>query len=356
MTTLDPDRADPADVDRAASGAAAAKQPPPRVEVERATAASRVGAVLALVAVAVLGTAPLWARTSVLRTLIGFFTLLALATMWNLLAGYAGLVSIGQQAYVGLGAYGLLYFADTLGLPVLVSVLVAAVVGTLVAVPTALLAFRLRGGYFAIGTWVIAEVYRLVVTNVAQLGGGSGLTLRAASSFDRTTRLYLTYELALAVGAGAVAVTYLLLRRRLGLALTAIRDGEQSARSLGVPVFRTKFVVYLVAAFGCSLAGAVIYLNLLRVQPEAAFSVNWTAFMIFIVVIGGVGTIEGPIIGTIVFFVLQETLSGYGAWYLVLLGAVAVVVTLAARRGLWGLVADRTGWSLFPVQRRLEER
>jgi branched-chain amino acid transport system permease protein len=95
-----------------------------------------------------------------------------------------------------------------------------------------------------------------MVTNVAQLGGGSGLTLRAASAFDRTTRLYLTYELALAVGVGAVAVTYLLLRRRLGLALTAIRDGEQSAQSLGVPVFRTKFVVYLVAAFGCSLAGA----------------------------------------------------------------------------------------------------
>jgi branched-chain amino acid transport system permease protein len=194
-----------------------------------------------------------------------------------------------------------------------------------------------------------------VVTNISQLGGGSGLTLRAASAVDRTTRLYLTYELALVVGVGAVAVTYLLLRR-LGLALTAIRDSEQSAQSLGVPVFRTKLAVYLVAAFGCSLAGAVIYLNLLRVQPEAAFSVNWTAFMIFIVVIGGVGTIEGPIIGTIVFFVLQETLSGYGAWYLVLLGAVAVVVTLVARRGLWGLVADRTGWSLFPVQRRLEER
>jgi branched-chain amino acid transport system permease protein len=191
---------------------------------------------------------------------------------------------------------------------------------------------------------------------VSQLGGGSGLTLRAASTVDRTTRLYLTYELALVVGVGAVVATYLLLRRRLGLALTAIRDGEQSAQSLGVPVFRTKFAVYLVAAFGCSLAGAVIYLNLLRVQPEAAFSVNWTAFMIFIVVIGGVGTIEGPIIGTIVFFALQETLSGYGAWYLVLLGAVAVLVTVVARRGLWGLVADRTGWSLFPVQRRLEER
>ena len=292
------------------------------MRVQRATLPSRIGLAVGLAAVVVLALGPLWALDSVLRD----DQLPHPARPGPDVEPAGRLRRPGLHRPAGLrralGAYGLLFFADTLGLPLLVSVLVAGVVGTLVAVPTALLAFRLRGGYFAIGTWVIAEVYRLVITNVSQLGGGSGLTLRAASAFDRTTRLYLTYELALAVGVGAVALTYLLLRRRLGLALTAIRDSEPAAQSLGVPVFRTKFAVYLVAAFGCSLAGAVIYLNLLRVQPEAAFSVNWTAFMIFIVVIGGVGTIEGPIIGTIVFFVLQETLSGYGAWYLVLLGAV----------------------------------
>src|SRR4029453_14104426 len=133
-----------------------------------------IGLGVGLAAVVVLALGPLWALDSALRTLISVFTLLALAQMWNLLAGYAGLVSIGQQAYVGLGAYGLLLFADTLGLPLLASVPAPAVVGALVAVPTALLAFRLRGGYFAIGTWVIAEVYRLVVTNVSQLRGGAG--------------------------------------------------------------------------------------------------------------------------------------------------------------------------------------
>jgi len=321
--------------------------------VRRATLSSRVGAVAGLAALVALALGPVWALDSVLRTLISFLTLLALAQMWNLLAGYAGLVSIGQQAYVGAGAYALLFLADTLKLNVFVSVLLAGVVGAVLAVPTAALAFRLRGGYFAIGTWVIAEVYRLVVSNTSQLGGGSGLTLTAASGIDRTTRLYATYWLALAVGAGAVALSYVLLRRRLGLALTAIRDSETSAQSLGVDVFRTKFTVYVIAAFGCALTGAVIYLNLLRVQPDAAFSVNWTAFMIFIVVIGGVGTIEGPIVGAIVFFTLQQTLSRYGAWYLILVGAVAVLVTVVARHGLWGLVADRFGLSFFPVQRRL---
>jgi branched-chain amino acid transport system permease protein len=352
MTTLDPDRADPADVDRAASGAA--EEPPPRVEVERATAASRVGAVLALVAVAVLGTAPLWARTSVLRTLIGFFTLLALATMWNLLAGYAGLVSIGQQAYIGVGAYGLYWLSDSAGLDPFAAVPVAALVAAMISVPIAVLAFRLRGGYFAIGTWVIAETLRLLVANTTQLGGGSGVTITAVSGYDRQTRIYLTYWLALAVGVGAVALTYLLLRRRLGLALTANRDSETSARSLGVDVYRVKLLVYVVAAFGCALAGAVIYLNLLRIQPDAAFSVNWSAFMIFIVVIGGVGTIEGPIVGAVLFVVVQETLAQHGSWYLILLGLIAVAVALRARHGLWGLVAERTGISLFPVRRRLE--
>jgi branched-chain amino acid transport system permease protein len=314
----------------------------------------RLGAAIALVGVLILAAGPAWALDSVLRTLIGFFTLLALAQMWNLLAGYAGLVSIGQQAYVGIGAYALLECVDTLHLHVLVSVLVAGAVAALISIPTAALAFRLRGGYFAIGTWVIAEVYRLAVANVSQLGGGSGITLTGLSSLDRSTRLYLTYWLALGCGVGAVVGTYLLLRRRLGLALGAIRDSETAAEAFGVNAFRAKFIVYVIAAVGCGVTGAVIYLNLLRLQPDAAFSVNWTAFMIFAVIIGGVGSIEGPIIGAVLFTVLQQTLSRYGAWYLVALGMVAILVTVWARRGLWGAVADRFGVSFFPTRRHLD--
>jgi branched-chain amino acid transport system permease protein len=314
----------------------------------------RGGAAVALVGLVILAAGPAWALDSVLRTLIGFFTLLALAQMWNLLAGYAGLVSIGQQAYIGIGAYALLEFVDTLHLNVLVSVLLAGAVAALISVPTAALAFRLRGGYFAIGTWVIAEVYRLAVTNVSQLGGGSGITLTGLSSMDRSTRLYLTYWLALGCGVGAVAVTYLLLRRRLGLALGAIRDSETAAEAFGVNAFRAKLTVYVIAALGCGITGAVIYLNLLRLQPDAAFSVNWTAYMIFAVIIGGVGSIEGPIIGAVLFIVLQQTLSRYGAWYLIALGMVAILVTVWARRGLWGVVSERSGFSFFPTRRHLD--
>lgn len=324
-----------------------------RFMVVRSTLASRIGLGAAIAVVGFGASVPLWSSPGTMRTLVSFLTLLALAQMWNLLAGYAGLLSVGQQAFIGIGAYALWALADKGGVHPFLAVPLAGVVALVVALPTAALAFRLRGGYFAIGTWVIAEVYRLLAANTGRLGGGSGVTISSASKLDMVNRLQGTYWLALGVAVGSVLLVYLVLRSRLGLALTAIRDNEIGARSLGVRTFRTKLYVYLLAAFGTGVTGAVIYLNLLRIQPDAAFSVNWTAFVIFIVVIGGVGTIEGPILGTIIYFVLQETLADYGAWYLVLLGALAVVVTLRARMGLWGLMRRFRPIQLFPVQRRL---
>lgn len=321
--------------------------------VVRRTGASRAGAAVGVAALGVLVAVPFWASAGDMRTLVEALTYLALAQMWNLLAGYAGVVSIGQQAFIGLGAYGLYVFGDKVGLDPFLSVLLAALAATVLAIPTAGIAFRLRGGYFAIGTWVIAEVYYLLVVNTSELGGGNGVTVASAAQLERTTREDGTYWLALATGVGAIVVVYLVLRSRLGLALTAIRDSEPGASSLGVNVLKAKVLVYLITAFGCAFAGAVIYLNLLRIQPTAAFSVNWTAYMIFIVVIGGIGTIEGPIVGTAVFFVLQELLADYGTWYLVVLGGVAVVVMLWAPGGLWNLVLRRFDLRFFPVERRV---
>lgn len=309
-------------------------------------------ALFALV-VAVFATGPGWLSEGQMRDLVELFSLLALAQMWNLLAGYAGLVSIGQQAFIGVGAYGFYVLADKGNVTPFVAVALAGLVAAVVSVPTAAMAFRLRGGYFAIGTWVIAEVFRLLAINWSYVGGGDGVTILSAAGIDRTVRGHGTYWWALGIGAGSVLGSYALLRSRVGLALTAIRDEETAARSLGVDVLRTKVLVWVVAAFGCGLAGAVIYLNLLRIQPDAAFDVNWSAYTIFIVVIGGIGTVEGPIIGTIIFFVLQQKLSNYGVWYLILLGAVAVASAIWMRGGVWGVVQRRIGVDLFPVQRRV---
>ena len=119
-------------------------------------------------------------------------------------------------------------------------------------------------------------------------------------------------------------------------------------------VGRTRLLVYLFAAGGAGLAGALYFLGNLRISPDAAFSVNWTAFSIFIVLIGGVGTLEGTIVGSALFYLLTRLFSDYGTWYLVGLGLLAVVVTIKLPRGLWGTVSDRLDLHLFPVQRRLQ--
>jgi branched-chain amino acid transport system permease protein len=288
-----------------------------------------------------------------MRMVVEFIALLVLAQMWNLLAGYAGLVSIGQQAYVGLGGYALIVLADDLGVNPFLAVPLAGLVATAFALPTAMVVFRFRGGYFGVGTWAVAEVFRLLVANTDALGRGTGRTLKAVFPLARETREIGTYALAVAIGLTALAAVYGYLRSRQGLGLMAIRDSEPASESLGIDVFRTKLTVYLIAAFGTGVTGALIYLNLLRISPDAAFSINWTAYTIFIVVIGGLGTLEGPIVGTLLFFLLREVLSDHGAWYMILLGLLAVVAMLRFPQGLWGLVAERWDLRFFPVQRRV---
>ena len=318
------------------------------LDVRRAARSSKLSAGVLLLAAVVLAALPYLVFSTVTDTLVNLFVLIALASMWNLLAGFGGLVSVGQQAYIGIGAYSVIALADQ-GIQPYLAVPLAAVTCAIFALPTSWLAFRLRGDYFAVGTWVIAEVYRLVVVRIDSLGGGSGKGLTGLAGIDQAFRGALTYWVALALALASIAGAYLLLRGRLGLALMAVRDEETAANAVGVDVARAKRWVYLVSAAGCGAAGGVITVSSLSVNPDAIFSVQWSAYMIFIVVIGGIGYIEGPLLGAVVFFALQQLLSDYGSWYLVLLGAIGMAVALWLPRGLWGLVRDRTGISLFPV-------
>ncbi len=315
---------------------------------------------MAIVAAALVAfaAAPWWADRASLRLLAEIYAYVALASLWNLLAGYAGLVSVGQQAYVGLGAYVLFALAMLAGVHPLVAIPIAGFAAAIVSVPVAALIFRLRGHYFAIGTWVVAEVFRLLASQVSALDGGSGTSLPSAVVLSiaatRQLREFIIYWIALALVVAVLGSIVLLLRSRYGLALTAIRDSELGARSNGVDVARIKYLVYVATAFGTAMVGALIFLQKIRISPDTAFSVNdWTAFVIFIVVIGGIGRIEGPIIGTVVFFLLRQTLADLGAIYLMILGLVAIVVMLKAPKGIWGLLADRFGWQVFPLERRL---
>lgn len=320
----------------------------------RTTRASPLLLVMAIAVVAFAASLPTWGESSWMREFVEIACYFIFAMMWNLMAGYGGMVSIGQQAFFGLGGYTMLVLGNFYGVNPFVAVVIGAVVAGLIALPVSWVAFRLQGGYFAIGTWVIAEVFRLTLANISAVGGGSGTTLTALRGIDKATRESTTYWMALACVVASVALVYLFLRSKRGLALLAIRDNEVAARSQGIAVGRMKLAVYAVSAFGAGLAGALYFVGNLRISPDAAFSVNWTAFAIFMVVIGGLGRIEGPLIGALVFWALNKFFSDYGTWYLLGLGVLAIVTTIYFKQGLWGYLQQRYGWSLFPTSRVLQ--
>ena len=302
----------------------------------------------ALVVVVVLALFPYLVGAGTETILVQAFIILTLASMWNLLAGYAGLVSVGQQAFVGLGAYFVL-FLNIHNISMFTALPIAAVGCGVAALPMWWLVSRLRSGYFAIATWVLATTILLIIEKFPSIGGGTGLSLPHTPSLSTAVLEAYTYWIGLAVTVLALLAVYLVLRSRLGLVLTAIRDDEVAARSSGARVGLARMLVFVVAGIGCGAAGALLADSQLIVQPSAVFSVQWTAEMAFAVIIGGLGTIEGPILGTIVYMALQQGLQSYNAWYLIILGLVAMVIAIFARRGLWGLVDEHLHVRLFPV-------
>lgn len=293
--------------------------------------------------------------TFLTQQMTSLLILVILAAMWNALAGFGGLVSVGQQAYIGLGAYGTIYLTQHGVAPYLAMILAALAAGV-IALPTSLLLLRLRGGQFAIGAWVVAEVFALLVALDQSLGGGTGISLSALNVYSPDRRQAYTYWLALGCAAVLLAVGYLMLRTRLGASLQAVRDDEEAAAALGIRVMSAKRILYIFAAIGCGAAGSLTLANTLFIQTQAVFDVQWSAYMIFMVLVGGLGTFEGPIVGAVVFFLIQNKFADYGAWYLVGLGATAIVFALFMPRGLWGTVETRYDIRLLPVGYLLRRR
>jgi branched-chain amino acid transport system permease protein len=288
------------------------------------------------------------------QPLITLLTFIAMASLWNLLAGFSGLTSFGQQAYIGVGAYALYLVAEH-GINPFGGIVLAAVVAAVVSLPVSALVLRLSGGYFAVATLVVASTFQIIATLSPSVGGTTGVSVPGLAGYGDVLREALTYWATLAVAVISVAGVYLLVRRTFGLDARAVGSDPVGAASSGVRVGRIRLLAYLVAAGGAGAVGALIALQTLYVEPTSAFSIQYSVDMLFMVLVGGMGTIEGPILGALVLFALQETLSAYGAWYLVIVGGLAVVTTLAAPRGLWGLASERLGWSLLPVGYRVRQ-
>jgi branched-chain amino acid transport system permease protein len=327
----------------------------PQWTVVRSDRASRIGSG-ALIAVAVaLFAVPQIFGANVVQQLTSLLILVILAAMWNALAGYAGLVSVGQQTFIGFGAYGTIFLTQHGITPYLAVVLAALVCAALAAVLSPLV-LRLRGGQFAVGTWVVAEAIALIVMLDHTLGGGTGISLHGLNVYAPQVRRAYTYWLTLGFAVVLLGLLFVLLRRRTGAALQAIRDNEEAAASLGVRTGSLKFGIYVLAGFGGGAAGALILANTLFIQPQSIFGVQWSAYMIFMVLVGGLGTFEGPIIGALLFFVIQNEFADAGAWYLIGLGAVAIAFALFLPKGVWSLLTDRFQIRLLPVGYHLRRK
>ena len=326
---------------------------PADVTVIRHTGSSRVAAAASLLILAAMVSMPWWGQPGHIRWAVEFSVYLAIAQMWNLLAGYAGLVSVGQQAFIGVAGYAMFVLASNFGINPFLAVWIGILASGLLALPTYALLHRLDGPYFAIGTWVVAEAVKLVVLNIDYVNAGSGMTLRVMSQYSLHQRQVGLMWLCAAMLLVTVGGSYWLLRSRHGLALTAMRDNPVAAESQGVNVKRLRFLIFVAAAVGTGLAGAIYYMAQLRITPAAGFNPSWANVCIFIVVVGGVGTIEGVLVGALIYFVADRFFAQYGAVYMVVLGLMTLLTALYARQGIWGLISSRIHVPLFPVGRKL---
>jgi branched-chain amino acid transport system permease protein len=321
--------------------------------VNRWTTASRYGAWGAIIAIGVFALLPGVLGAGAIDRLTALFIYVIMAAMWNALAGYGGLVSVGQQVFFGLGAYFTVRLSDT-GIDPFIAMIIAALAVAAVSYPLSLLMLRLKGGEFAIGMWVVSALTHLCVNLDGLIQGETGRSLIALNAYDAGSRRDIIYWLALAAMAALLTGLFVLLRSKRGAAIQAIRDNEDAADALGVNVMGTKRLLFVLAALGIGAAGALWLASATSFQPKTYFSVQWTAYMIFMVLVGGIGRFEGAILGAIIFFCIETWFGALGVWYLIGLGLVALLFSLFLPRGLWGEIETRTGLSLMPVGYRLD--
>jgi len=298
---------------------------------------------LPVVLVAVLAIFPIIGIPRVwLLYLFLFFVYLTMANMWNLLAGYSGLTFLGPAALIGLAGYTLVIVTWN-DLPFYLGIIgggiVAAAFAALIAVPT----FRMKGIYFAIGTLVVPEALRYVFylwkpVGGEMHGGGAGYMIKGIGGLSLTE----FYWLALAIGIVSIFLMRIILRSKLGLGLAAIHDSDRAAASSGVDVFRLKLYAFVIAAFITGAAGAIFYIYQGYIAPVGAFNIRWLMICLLATVIGGIGTEEGPIVGTIIVVFLHFLLARYGELSLLIQGVILVIIMLLVPEGIVGFVRRKT--------------
>ena len=299
---------------------------------------------------AALGVAVLLVLPAVLNAyLISVFILIFfyayLGQAWNVVGGYAGQLSAGHAAFVGLGAYVSAVLFQELGVSPWIGLGAAGLASALLGAAIGFLAFRfgLRGFYFVLLTVAVAEVARIVANNVDAVGGAVGYYITFTGNLhdfqfpDSRAHYYITLVLML----GATALARWLERRRLGVYLTAIREDEGAAEALGVNAFREKLLAMVLSSFLTGVGGGFYAFYLMTIQPNAAFGIPLSVEIIIRPIVGGAGTALGPILGSFILSPLAELSRHYFATggtagvHLIVYGALLVIVVLFLPEGAY---------------------
>ena len=312
-------------------------------------AAAYSGLFLLFVILFLSGTAGLLS-TNLMRYLLQIFLYIALGQAWNLLSGFAGMTSLGQQLYIGLAGYAVAVATASLGLSPYAGIGLGIAAGILVSAALSLILFRMEGMYFAIATWIAAEAVEKVFLNTEYVGQGSGMTVRIVP-YPSVTWIYLASIL---ICCFSIASVCLVLHSRLGLGLMAMRDDPAAAQACGVNLVKARLSVYILAAVICALTGSLFFIHKGTIYPESGFSSGWTVSSVFICIIGGTGTIAGPAAGAVLYVLLGEFLAHYPGWSNIMLGAVTLLVIFFLPEGIAGFIHKKTGISLFTRRRRAD--
>lgn len=305
--------------------------------------------IIAIIIIVAFATLTFWGTPKLIQLFTLVFLYISLAQMWNLLGGYSGLVSLGQQIFVGLGGYCLAILTQQFSYNLVVAMIASVVISVVFALIMSMPIFKMKGVYFTIGTWVFAEALMIYFTNWKFVNYAIGYNITLAYEFSPR----VIYIMAFIIGVGSVVLVYGILRSKLGLALMSMRDNEDASEVRGVKLYRTKLTCFLIAAAYTGLTGAVLYLNLVFIKPGSAFSIDWTVSMVFMVIIGGIGTIEGPILGAVLFVIIRQYLYNFPGFSMVILGVIAVLMILLMPKGIMGTLHDKFGFEVFSVRRKI---
>lgn len=306
--------------------------------------------IVAIVLVVILAVIGFAGSNNIRRILLKVFIYCTLGSMWNLMSGYTGMTSLGQQAFIGVAGYSMAVMTAKFAMSFVVGIVVGGVIGAVLALVLSLILFRMRGMYFAIATWVVAEALMTFFTSWGFVNKGGGMSVAGRPGRE------VIYLMGLILCVAAIVVIYALLKSKIGLGLTAMRDDADAASSVGVNIFKSKLLCYVICGLFSALAGALYYLNNVSIYPGAGFSISWTVSTVFIVIIGGIGTMSGPIVGTIVYVVLDEQLSKLPTgWPNIILGLIAILVILFLPDGIMGTLQKKLHFEILSQKRFAKE-